>query len=443
MRAPAHSTPTSPADDDSAQELLQRRDAILGGVARATELISQTSHWRDCAQKLLQITGEATGVSRVYIFEIRRNAERVVCAYQTFEWVAPGVSPQIDNPDLQGIPFEAAGFGRWLAAFERGEPIFGDIADFPPEEQPILEFQQILSLLVQPIRAGRHLWGMIGFDACARPQRWERVEIDALRIAAVAFGAAVQREEREAALQQMQRVEALGRMAGGVAHDFNNVLTVASGATEMLAGELGGRGVLDTSSQELIEALQQALAQGAGLTRRLLQFSRQRQGQPRDVEVFEALRAATPLLRQILGHEIALELRASPGTPTIHIDPVDLEQTILNLVVNARDAMPSDGKLSLEVDHFETAEDHVGPDGVPPGRWVRICVRDTGCGMSAEVSERIFEPFFTTKASDRGTGLGLSTVFAIVHGQGGRIAVSTSPGKGSEFRLYFPTTSGR
>jgi len=236
----------------SAQDLLRRRDAILGGVARATELISQASHWRECTQELLHITGEATGVSRVYIFEIRRDATGVLCGYQTFEWAAPGVSPQIDNPNLQGIPFEVAGFGRWLAAFERDEPIFGDIADFPPEEQPILESQQILSLLVQPIRAGRHLWGMIGFDACARPQRWERVEVDALRIAAVAFGAAVQREEREAQLQQLQRLEALGRMAGGVAHDFNNVLAVASGATEMLAGELSARGVLDKGSRELL-----------------------------------------------------------------------------------------------------------------------------------------------------------------------------------------------
>jgi signal transduction histidine kinase len=443
MSAPSDSPQPSSSTAYSAQELLQRRDDILGGVARATELISQASHWRECAQELLHITGEATGVSRVYIFEIRRDPEGVLSGYQTFEWVAAGVLPQIDNPDLQGIPFEAAGFGRWLAAFERDEPIFGDIADFPPEEQPILEAQQILSLLVQPIRAGRHLWGMIGFDACARPQRWERVEVNALRIAAVAFGAAVQREEREALLQQMQRLEALGRMAGGVAHDFNNVLAVASGATEMLGGELGARGVLDKDSQELLDALQQALAQGAGLTRRLLQFSRQRQGQPRDVEVFEALRTATPLLRQILGHAIALELRGSSGVPPIHIDPVELEQVMLNLVVNARDAMASEGKLTIEVGRLDATEDHGGADGLPPGRWVRISVRDTGCGMSAEVRERIFEPFFTTKSADRGTGLGLSTVFAIVHGQGGRIAVATNPGEGSEFRLYFPASRSR
>jgi len=231
-------------------------------------------------------------------------------------------------------------------------------------------------------------------------------------------------------------------MAGGVAHDFNNVLAVASGTTEMLAGELGARGVLDKDSQDLIEALQQALAQGAGLTRRLLQFSRQRQGQPRDVEVFEALRAATPLLRQILGHAITLELRGSTGLPPIHIDPVDLEQVMLNLVVNARDAMASDGKLTIEVGSFEATEDDGGPDGLAPGRWVRVFVRDTGCGMSAEVRKRIFEPFFTTKSADRGTGLGLSTVFAIVHGQGGRIAVATRPGEGTEFRLYFPASSG-
>lgn len=424
------------------EELLRRRDAILSGVARATEAISQASHWRECAQDLLRITGEATGVSRVYLFEIRTDAEGTLCGYQTFEWAAPGVSPQIDNPDLQGIPFEAAGFGRWLRAFERDEPIFGDIADFPPEEQPLLEFQQILSLLVQPIRAGRRLWGMIGFDACERPQRWERVEVDALRIASVAFGAAIQREEREAMLQQMQRLEALGRMAGGVAHDFNNVLTVASGAAEVLVDDLRAKGALGAEEQPFVEALQQALVQGAGLTRRLLQFSRQRKGQASEVDAFELLRSSSPLLRQILGHGVALDLRCHPGVPSIHIDPVEFEQAIMNLVVNARDAMASKGTLTIDVDSLTTTAESGGPDSLAPGRWVRITVRDTGVGMSREVIERIFEPFFTTKSADRGTGLGLSTVFAIVHGLGGRIGVSSTPGTGSEFRMYFPVAPG-
>ena len=441
MSAASDSGPAGSPMAYTAEELLRRRDAILGGVALATELISQASHWRECANELLRITGEATGVSRVYIFEIRQDGSGVLCGFQTYEWAAPGVSPQIDNPDLQGIPFEAAGFGRWLRALEHNEPIFGDIADFPPEEQPILESQQILSLLVQPIRAGAHLWGMIGFDACERPQRWERVEVDALRIAAVAFGAAIQREEREALLQQMQRLEALGRMAGGVAHDFNNVLAVASGSFEVLIDELHSRGGVDAGNAPIVEALQQALAQGTGLTRRLLQFSRQRQGQPRDVEVFEALRGMSALLRQLLGHGVALELRGQPGVPPVLMDPVDLEQVVINLVINARDAMAATGKLSIAVDALESTPDHGGADALPPGHWVRVAVLDTGCGMSAEVRERMFEPFFTTKSADRGTGLGLSTVFAIVHGLGGRIAVSSSPGAGTEFRLYFPATA--
>lgn len=190
----------------------------------------------------------------------------------------------------------------------------------------------------------------------------------------------------------------------------------------------------------IVEALEQALAQGIGLTRRLLQFSRQRQGQSRDVEVFEALRGMSALLRQLLGPGVTLELRGQPGVPPVWMDPVDLEQVVINLVINARDAMAATGKLSISVDALESTLDHGGVDALPPGRWVRVGVVDTGCGMSAEVRERIFEPFFTTKSTDRGTGLGLSTVLAIVHGLGGRIAVSSSPGAGTEFRLYLPAS---
>ncbi len=442
MSAPTDTPRPDPSVAIAPEELLRRRDAILSGVARATEAIAQSSHWCECAQEFLRITGEATGVSRVYLFEIRSDAEDTLRGYQTFEWAAPGVTPQIDNPDLQGIPFEAAGFGRWMRAFERDEPVFGDIADFPPEERPILELQQIQSLFVQPIRAGRRLWGLIGFDACERPQRWERVEIDALRIASVAFGAAIQREEREAVLQQMQRLEFLGSVASGVAHDFNNVLTVAYGAAEMLVENLRAKRVLGAEEQPLVEALQQALVQGAGLTRRLLQFGRQRKGQANKVDVFELLRSSSPLLRQILGHGVGLDLRCHPGVPSIYIDPVEFEQMIMNLVVNARDAMESKGTLVIDVDSLTTTAESGGPDSLAPGLWVRIVVRDTGVGMSREVRERIFEPFFTTKSSDRGTGLGLSTVFAIVHGLGGRIGVSSALGTGSEFRLYLPVAPG-
>ena len=422
----------------STAELLRRRDAILGGVARATERISQASHWRDFMNDVLRIAGEATGVSRVYVFDFRHNERGALCVYQIGEWAAPGVTPQIDNPDLQGVEMVGGGFGRWMEHFERGEPIVGDIAEFPPEEQPILEAQQILSLLVQPIYAGPRLWGMIGFDACERPQHWAKVEVDALRIAAVAFGAAVQREEREAMLQAMQRLEALGRMAGGIAHDFNNVLTVASGSVELLLDSLRQRGALASTDLPLVEAIQQALTQGTGLTRRLLQFSRQREDQPQDVDVFDSLRGAMPLIRQLVGRGVQLDLSSAPNVPKVRIDPVQLEQVLLNLAVNARDAMSSGGALSIRVDSVESTLQNGTADSLPVGRWVKLAFRDNGCGMTSEVRERIFEPFFTTKSADRGTGLGLSTVFAVVNGCGGRIAVSSTLGSGSEFRLYFP-----
>lgn len=239
-------------------------------------------------------------------------------------------------------------------------------------------------------------------------------------------------------LQAMQRLEALGRMAGGIAHDFNNVLTVASGSVELLLDSLRQRGALASTDLPLVEAIQQALTQGTGLTRRLLQFSRQREDQPQDVDVFDSLRGAMPLIRQLVGRGVQLDLSSAPNVPKVRIDPVQLEQVLLNLVVNARDAMSSGGALSIRVDSVESTLQNGTADSLPVGRWVKLAFRDNGCGMTSEVRERIFEPFFTTKSADRGTGLGLSTVFAVVNGCGGRIAVSSTLGSGSEFRLYFP-----
>jgi GAF domain-containing protein len=255
---PDPNTGTAPAD-----ARLARRDAILAAVARAAARLSEPHPWESLVPDALRILGEATGVSRVYVFEVERvDGKEVVC--QRFEWCAEGVAPQIDNPELQNVPLEAAGFTRWAEFLKKGEPVFGDVGDFPESERPLLEMQEIKSLLVQPIFEGTRWWGFMGFDACASVQSWERVEVDTLRIATLVLGSAINRQSRDALLRETQKLEALGRMAGSVSHDFNNVLMVIAGAMELLRGELEDAGQHAIARGQHATMVDQALARSRG-----------------------------------------------------------------------------------------------------------------------------------------------------------------------------------
>ena len=424
----------------TAEQLLRRRDAILDAVARCAELMAGSRPHAEFADEALRILGEATGVSRVYVFELKRFTAGKEVVSQRYEWAAPSVEPQIDNPDLQSVDMVDAGYARWLELLHEGKPVVGDIAQFPASERPMLEAQEILSLLAQPVFVGSRLWGFMGFDACARQQSWEKVEVDALRIAAFAFGASIQRQERDQQIVQMQRLEAMGRMAGGIAHDFNNVLLVLSGSLEAMRDEAAQAGVASSGFLSYAEVADTALAQGQRLTRRLLEFSRQRLGTPVDVDVRQAVERIAPLLRQAVGSGCRMDIRCAEGTPQVRIDPVQVEQILLNLVVNARDAMPAGGTVRIEVDTIDTTHAPAADIDLAAGVFVRLRVTDTGIGIPEELHGRIFEPFFTTKADKGGTGLGLSTVYAIVTGCGGRVFAHNGKHGGAEFVVCLPGT---
>jgi signal transduction histidine kinase len=421
--------------------LLRRRDAILAAVAFTAERMSEAAPWRELLPGVLRTLGEATRVDRVYVFELTRRERDESWVAQRFEWVAEGIKPQIDNPELQEVPLHGAGFSRWGRLLERGLPVVGDLDEFPESERPLLESQSIRSLLVQPIFVGPRWWGFMGFDACRSTQSWAEVEVNALRIAALVLGSTILQTEREAQFRQVQKMDALGRMAGGVAHDFNNVLMVVSGGVDLLRSDLERAGPLSETRSNHLQLVDQALRQAAGLTRRLLDFSRRREGQPQVVPPLELLRHSAPLLAQAAGATIRLEISGGEPVGRVRIDPVQFEQVTLNLVVNARDAMPRGGQIRMEVESVDVESPSAIADRIPPGRWVLVRVRDSGEGMSSEVRERVFEPFFTTKSIERGTGLGLSTVYGIVTGAGGQVAVSSELGKGSEFRIYLPQVS--
>jgi len=430
----------SPEPAALAEARLARRDAVLAAVARAAERLSEPHPWESLVPDALRLLGEATGVSRVYVFDVERR-DGVDLVNQRLEWYAPGVTAQIDNPELQGVPLEGAGFGRWAELLRAGEAVFGDIEEFPESERPLLEMQEIKSLLVQPIFEGKRWWGFMGFDACAAVQSWSRVEVDTLRIAALVLGSAIHRQMRDAQLRETQKLEALGSMAGSVAHDFNNVLMVIAGAMELLKGELEHADQRGIARGQHCAMIDQALDRAGTLTRRLLEFSKRRAGAPQVLSPLDLLRREEPLLRQAIGARVSLRIiHGGDGRAVapVRIDPTEFAQVALNLAVNARDAMPRGGELVFDVSTLGAGDTPAATDRIPDGDWTLVRAIDCGEGMAPEVLAHAFEPFFTTKPPDRGTGLGLSTVHAIVTAAGGHIKVSSTPGRGTEFRIYLP-----
>jgi two-component system cell cycle sensor histidine kinase/response regulator CckA len=247
-----------------------------------------------------------------------------------------------------------------------------------------------------------------------------------------------ERKKLEDQVLHSQKMEAIGRLAGGVAHDFNNLLTIINGYSEMMLGSLpkedGNRGLM----KEILAAGERA----SGLTRQLLAFSRKAIIEPKVMDVKVVVSEMDRMLRRIVGEDIQLSLSMSKEACIVKADPSQMEQVILNLVVNARDAMPRGGKITIEVQNTELDESYTRnhPDA-RKGTHVLLAVSDTGKGMDQETMSRVFEPFFTTKG-EHGTGLGLATVHGIVRQGGGHVGVYSELGQGTTFKVYFPRIEG-
>jgi PAS domain S-box-containing protein len=238
-------------------------------------------------------------------------------------------------------------------------------------------------------------------------------------------------------LLHAQKMEAIGRLAGGIAHDFNNVLTVISGFTSLLLESQAAnpRAVSD------LQEIRNAVKRGSALTSRLLAFSRRQILQPKVLDLNAVLSGCAGLLRPIIGEDIGLSITPAGGLGLIKADPYQIEQVIINLAVNARDAMPSGGTLTLETADESLPEENAAALSIPPGHYAVLRVRDTGVGMSDEIRQHMFEPFFTTKTDGKGTGLGLSTVYGIIKQTGGAIEVSSEPGAGAVFTIHLPVVA--
>ena len=260
----------------------------------------------------------------------------------------------------------------------------------------------------------------------------------AMRRTRALYAEAERRDLAEQALRQSQKMEAVGQLTGGVAHDFNNLLTI-------IIGNLGiaKRGVVEARAERALNNALVGAERAAQLTQRLLAFSRRQPLDPRLLDINKLIVAISDLLTRTLGENIALETISGAGLWKVEVDASEMESTLLNLALNARDAMPNGGKLTIETSNAYLDEEYCREhENIAPGQYILVAVSDSGAGMSAETIDRAFEPFFTTKEAGKGTGLGLSQVYGFMKQSGGHVKIYSEPGEGTTIKLYLPRREG-
>jgi len=426
-----------------AERYLRRRLDLEKLIARiSASFISRPPERVDQGiQEALEQVGEFMGVDRTYVFLFSEDGATLS---NTHEWCAQGVTPQRQH--LQNL--RASDFSWWMEHLRRLEPIYiAQVAALPEEaaaERAALEAQQIQSLLVVPMSSGGRLVGFVGFDSVREEKTWHEDDEALLETLGSIFTTALERRNAELRrrlleeqLRQAQKMEAVGRLAGGVAHDFNNLLTIISGYAHLLASSDVTTDEVRRTALEIV----QAAGRATELTQQLLTFSRRQVAEPKTLDLNHLIARMESWLRRTVGERVELELNLRPGLPAVVADPGQIEQVLINLALNARDAMPEGGRLTIETDAVELVERR-GPGDLAPGSYVKLSVKDNGSGMDRAVRSRAFEPFFTTKEPGKGTGLGLSIVYGIVKDHQGEIAVESEPGQGTCVTIYLPRAEG-
>ncbi len=334
--------------------------------------------------------------------------------------------------DVLGLTFDE--ISRCFVAGLKSETFWENGSVCPEQDHPVSKclatHQPQPATTIGVRRAdGRMAWGVFTTTPLSDPESGEMTG------AVVSFLDVTERKHLEEQLRQSQKMEAVGRLAGGIAHDFNNLLTAIVGYSQLLLGRLEARNPM----QEELEEIRKAGERAASLTRQLLAFSRKELLQPQVLDLNALVANIDKMLRRLIGEHIELVTMFGPQLERIEADPAQLEQVVLNLVVNARDAMPQGGRIVIETKNMDLDEAYAHQRiGVSPGRYVMLAVSDEGCGMDAETLKHIFEPFYTTKHATEGTGLGLSTVYGVVKQNRGNIWVYSEVGRGTTFKVYLP-----
>ena len=388
---------------------------------------------RNAQGEVYRIAGVALDITERRRAEeaLRANEQRLRTLFETVHLLVLGLDVQGDveyvNPfflELTGYTRDEVIGRRWFEFVpntQRGpmEGVFGELVEREAHahyENPIVTKKGEERLIAWNNNVRR--------DAQGRPTGTLSIGEDI-----------TERQRLEQQLRQAQKMEAIGRLAGGVAHDFNNVLTAIFGYTDLMSEDLPPDSPLQRDVAEVRKAAQRA----AGLTRQLLAFSRQQVLEPVVLNANDLIEDFEKMLGRMIGEDVELRLALARDLGNVRADPGQVQQVLMNLVVNARDAMPTGGKLVIETANADLSQPYVElHQPVVPGQYVMLAVTDTGVGMSADIKIRIFEPFFTTKEKGKGTGLGLSTVYGIVKQSGGYVWVYSEPGRGTTFKIYLP-----
>ena len=420
-----------------AGERVLRQSTMLEGINRILRETLTSEDEREIACTCLTAAEKLTGSKLGFISEVNEAGRLDTIALSHFGRDACKVPESQALKMLKDMEIRSY-WGRVIR--EGRSQVVNDPGSDPdrvgtPEGHP-----RITSFLGVPLKHGERTFGLIGLGN--KESGYDLADQQDIETLSIAFVEALDRkrenkekERLQDHLRQSQKMEAIGRLAGGIAHDFNNLLTIIKGYSQLSLLELKEGDPL----RGIMEEIQNASQRAADLTRQLLVFSRRQVSDVKVLDINVRLRDLDKMLRRVIGEDVELLTLLAEDLGRVKADPGQIDQVIMNLAVNARDAMPSGGKLTIETRNAELdefyARRHVA---VTPGHYVMISVSDTGVGMTPEVRERAFEPFFTTKEKGKGTGLGLSTVYGIVKQSGGNIWVYSEPGKGTVIKIYLP-----
>nr|WP_186329604.1 response regulator [Variovorax boronicumulans] len=428
-----------------AQTLSNLDQEVFAGIRDPAEI----------AYRAAQALGRVLDVSRAGYGTIDKAAETITIER---DWNAPGIQT------LAGV-LHFRDFGSYIDDLKRGETVV--FSDARTDPRTASTAQALIDISAQavvnmPVSEAGNLVALLYLNN-ATARVWASDELELIREVAFRTRQAVARvraearlqeladslelkvQQRtadlmktEAALRQAQKMEAVGQLTGGLAHDFNNLLAAVSGSLEMLKRKLDG----DPALLRYVEIGQTATKRAAALTHRLLAFSRQQTLEPKVIGVHQLIGGFEELIRRTIGPQVILEVVGDIGVWPVQVDPSQLENALLNLCINARDAMPDGGRLTIATANRSLDERTAGELEMAPGQYVSICVHDSGSGMSPETMARAFDPFFTTKPIGLGTGLGLSMVYGFARQSGGQARISSEPGAGTNVCLYLPRFIG-
>ena len=432
---------------------LQEKSATLAAVTGSLNTFLESGDWGAASQQLLSFALRQTQSECGFLGAVLEGPVLRVLAHEGVHWEEGGSRELYESKMAEYVNagyFEIAHEQNLLGeVIHKGRTIVCNEPSCEPSSRGVpAGHPPLRALLGVPIFKGEEIVGLIA--VANRPGGYSGDELRSLETMSQATGVlydnyrqSLQKtklEEKHANLEsefrQAQKMEVLGQLAGGIAHDFNNMLMVLTVSSELLESNLPAH----SPGKRYLDQIQRTTERAAAITKQLLAFSRKQMMDVKPTDLHEALTDSEFMLPRLLGSDVELTFRHEAACSWLRADATQLEQVIANLAINARDAMPGGGKLTISTYNSNSAPPNanLGRGGAPAGGWLVLEVKDTGCGMDEETRGRIFEPFFTTKPVGRGSGLGLSTVYGIVHQFNGHIHVESQRGAGTSFQLYFP-----